>query len=93
MEHPSELRVEFCGEQYSAPGAERLTFRRSAGTDIDENRFRHRTLGECRTRHGLRWLHNLCEFQQADGVAEQTTTTAILPRTEDQFAVSTDGLA
>lgn len=55
----SELRVEFCGEEYSAAPGETLTFGRSADIVIDENRFLHRVLGEFTHLNGLWWLANL----------------------------------
>ncbi len=54
-----ELRVEFCGEEYSASPGETLTFGRSADIVIDENRFLHRVLGEFTHANGLWWLGNV----------------------------------
>ena len=54
-----ELRVEFCGEEYSAAGGQALSFGRSADIVIDDNRFLHRVLGEFRFSNGLWWLHNV----------------------------------
>lgn len=54
-----ELRVEFCGEEYSASENQALTFGRSADIMIDDNRFLHRVLGEFRFANGLWWLHNV----------------------------------
>ena len=55
----SELRVEFCGEEYSAAQDETLTFGRSADIVLDENRFLHRVLGEFSHSNGLWWLRNV----------------------------------
>ncbi len=55
----SELRVEFCGEEYSATADQHLSFGRSADIVIDDNRFLHRVLGEFRHTNGLWWLHNV----------------------------------
>lgn len=54
-----ELRVEFCGEEYSAAAGQALSFGRSADIVIDDNRFLHRVLGEFRFANGLWWLHNV----------------------------------
>lgn len=54
-----ELRVEFCGEEYSAAENQALSFGRSADIVIDDNRFLHRVLGEFRFANGLWWLHNV----------------------------------
>ncbi len=76
MEQPSELRVEFCGEEYSASADKPLTFGRSADIDIDENRFLHRTLGEFRMRNGLWWLHNVGSAIALSLVDDATTSAA-----------------
>jgi len=76
MEHPSELRVEFCGEEYSASAEQSLTFGRSADIDIDENRFLHRVLGEFRLHHGLWWLHNVGSAIALSLVDAATTSSA-----------------
>jgi len=54
----AELRVEYCGEEYSARPGSSLTFGRSADIVIDDNRFLHRVLGELDFRHGLWWITN-----------------------------------
>lgn len=54
-----ELRVEFCGEEYSASQHQTLTFGRAADIVVDDNRFLHRVLGEFRFANGLWWLHNV----------------------------------
>lgn len=56
---PPELRVEFCGEEYSATPGAPLSFGRSADVALDDNRFLHRVLGEFRHRNGMWWVHNL----------------------------------
>lgn len=58
-EHTDELRVEFCGEEYSAMTGQQLSFGRAADIMIDDNRFLHRVLGEFRHTNGLWWLHNV----------------------------------
>ena len=76
MEQPSELRVEFCGEEYSASADEPLTFGRSADIEIDDNRFLHRVLGEFRMRNGLWWLHNVGSAIALSLVDDATTSSA-----------------
>lgn len=76
MDHLSELRVEFCGEEYSATAGHRLTFGRSADIDIDENRFLHRVLGEFRFDNGLWWLHNVGSAIALSLVDDATTSLA-----------------
>lgn len=76
MDHPSELRVEFCGEEYSASLEQPLTFGRSADISIDDNPFLHRVLGEFRMRNGLWWLHNLGSAIALSLVDDATTSSA-----------------
>ena len=76
MEHPSELRVEFCGEEYSASSEAPLTFGRSADIDIDDNRFLHRVLGEFRMRNELWWIHNVGSAIALSLVDAATTSSA-----------------
>ena len=54
-----ELRVEFCGEEYSATADRTLSFGRQADIVIDDNRFLHRTLGEFRCTNGMWWVANV----------------------------------
>ncbi|MFK7918949.1 MAG: FHA domain-containing protein [Ilumatobacter sp.] len=54
-----ELRVEFCGEEYSATSDRTLTIGRSADIVIDDNRFLHRILAEFRYANGLWWIDNV----------------------------------
>ena len=76
MDDLSELRVEFCGEEYSAIAGHPLTFGRSADIDIDENRFLHRVLGEFRFDKGLWWLHNVGSAIALSLVDDATTSAA-----------------
>ena len=55
----TELRVEYCGEEYSAMPGSALTFGRSADIVIDDNRFLHRVLGEFTSGNGLWWVTNV----------------------------------
>ncbi len=55
----TELRIEYCGEEYSATPGTALTFGRSADIVIDDNRFLHRVLGEFRSGNGLWWVANV----------------------------------
>lgn len=54
-----ELRVEFCGEEYSATNDQTLTIGRSADIVIDDNKFLHRVLAEFRHANGLWWIDNV----------------------------------
>ncbi len=54
-----ELRVEFCGEEYSATADRTLSFGRQADIVVDDNRFLHRTLGEFRCTNGMWWVANV----------------------------------
>ena len=54
-----ELRVEFCGEEYSATNDQTLTIGRSADIIIDDNKFLHRVLAEFRHANGLWWIDNV----------------------------------
>lgn len=76
MDQQSELRVEFCGEEYSATAEQPLTFGRSADIDIDDNQFLHRVLGEFRMRNGLWWLHNVGSAIALSLADEATTSSA-----------------
>lgn len=76
MDHESELRVEFCGEEYSATADHPLTFGRSADIAIDENRFLHRVLGEFRSANGLWWLHNVGSAIALSLIDAATTSSA-----------------
>ena len=76
MDHLPELRVEFCGEEYSATTDTPLTFGRSADIEIDENRFLHRVLGEFRFNNGLWWLHNVGSAIALSMVDDATTSSA-----------------
>lgn len=58
-EQDHELRVEFCGEEYSATNDQTLTIGRSADIVIDENKFLHRVLAEFRHANGLWWIDNV----------------------------------
>ena len=76
MVHESELRVEFCGEEYSATAESPLTFGRAADIEIDENRFLHRVLGEFRLTNGLWWLHNVGSSIALSLIDAATTSAA-----------------
>ncbi len=76
MDQPSELRVEFCGEEYSASVDQSLTFGRSADIDIDDNRFLHRVLGEFQMHNGLWWLNNVGSSIALSLTDEATTSSA-----------------
>lgn len=54
-----QLRVEYCGEEYSAEPGHTLTFGRSGDVVIDDNRFLHRVLGEFKWVDRLWWLTNV----------------------------------
>lgn len=54
-----ELRVEFCGEEYSATNDQTLTIGRAADIVIDDNKFLHRVLAEFRHANGLWWIDNV----------------------------------
>lgn len=58
-DHDHELRVEFCGEEYSATNEQTLTIGRSADIVIDDNKFLHRVLAEFRHANGLWWIDNV----------------------------------
>lgn len=58
-EQDHELRVEFCGEEYSATSDQTLTIGRSADIVIDDNKFLHRVLAEFRHANGLWWIDNV----------------------------------
>lgn len=58
-EQDHELRVEFCGEEYSATNDQTLTIGRSADIVIDDNKFLHRVLAEFRHANGLWWIDNV----------------------------------
>ncbi|MFK7918942.1 MAG: hypothetical protein AB8G14_12765 [Ilumatobacter sp.] len=72
----SELRVEFCGEEYAAAGERSLSFGRSADIDIDTNPFLHRIVGEFRLRNGLWWLHNVGSAIALSLIDDSTTSSA-----------------
>ncbi len=86
-DHDHELRVEFCGEEYSATNDQTLTIGRSADIIIDDNKFLHRVLAEFRHANGLWWIDNVgSSIGLALNDAGSTSSARIAPGTSTPIA-------
>ena len=87
MSSDHELRVEFCGEEYSATNEQTLTIGRSADIVIDDNKFLHRILAEFRHANGLWWIDNLGSSIGLALIDDTSTSSArIAPGTSTPIA-------